>query len=329
MSSIEKAKGRMARPALLVPRRFSAARQKSKAGNRMKIGSGYSHALFERLTANGRKVIFAFCLLPVLLLSAACRQDMHDQPKYTPLRPSALFPDGRSARPLVEGTVARGQLREDTMFYTGKPGPGQQATAQQGLMSGGGMGTGQTLTGTDDRQQSASQGQQTVSDSGAANQKGNTTTQQATPGINTQAGQQQPSQTYQGFATTFPFPIDEAAMNRGQERFNIYCSVCHGRTGEGGGPVVLRGYRRPPSLHEPRLQSAPVGYFFDVITNGFGAMPDYSFPVSPEDRWKIIAYIRALQLSQRASIADVPTDKRDKIRSPNNQQGGQQGEHQQ
>ena len=320
MSSTNKAKGK---------------RKKAKLMGRMKIGgtssrglSGRSHELFEGHKTNWRRIISAFCLLPFAFLSVACRQDMQDQPKYTPLRPSRLFADGRSARPLVEGTVARDQLREDVQFYTGKLGPGQQAGSQQGPQSGG-AGAGQPLTGEGDRQQSVSQGQQTGSDQGAANQKGNTMAQQSAPGINTQAGQQQPAQTYQGFATTFPFPIDEAAINRGQERFNIYCSVCHGRTGEGGGPVVLRGYRRPPSLHEPRLQNAPAGYFFDVITNGFGAMPDYSYPISPEDRWKIIAYIRALQLSRRGSLADVPPDQRDKIRSPDNQQGGPQGEHQQ
>jgi mono/diheme cytochrome c family protein len=285
----------------------------------------------DKAKRNVKFLTLAFCLLPFALLSAACRQDMQDQPKYKPLRPSAFFPDGRASRPLVEGTVARNQLREDVQLYTGKIGPGQQGigqqgTAQQGSQSGNGMSASLSSTAEGGQQQDGSQGQRTVSDSGAANQKGNTMAQQATPGINTQAGQQAVTQTYQGFATTFPFPIDEAALDRGEQRFNIYCSVCHGRTGEGNGPVVLRGYRKPPSLHEPRLRNAPVGYIFDVITNGFGAMPDYSAQVSPEDRWKIIAYIRALQLSQRANIADVPADQRDKIRSLNQQPGGQQGE---
>lgn len=297
------------------------------------VGAGFS----KRLDLRGQKLrvlAFAFCLLSFAVLFAACRQDMHDQPKYKPLRPSAFFLDARSARPLVEGTVARGQLREDAQLYTGKLAAGQQGgvqqgVGQQGLQPGGGMSASQPQATASDQRQPASQGQATVSDSGAANQKGNTMAQQATPGINTQAGQQPATQTYQGFATTFPFPIDEAAINRGQERFNIYCSVCHGRTGEGNGPVVLRGYRKPPSLHDPRLQNAPAGYFFDVITNGFGAMPDYSAQVSAEDRWKIIAYIRALQLSQRGNVADVPTDRRGNIVNLNSQQGGQQGEHRQ
>jgi mono/diheme cytochrome c family protein len=107
-------------------------------------------------------------------------------------------------------------------------------------------------------------------------------------------------------ANEFPMPVTRQVLDRGQERFNVYCSPCHGRTGEGNGMVVQRGFRQPPSYHEERLRNAPVGYFFDVMTNGFGIMPDYASQVSPEDRWKIVAYIRALQLSQSASMKDVP-----------------------
>ena len=95
-------------------------------------------------------------------------------------------------------------------------------------------------------------------------------------------------------------------LDRGQERFNIYCSPCHGRTGSGNGMVVQRGYRQPPSFHSDRLLQADAGYFFDVMTNGFGVMPDYRVQISPRDRWAIVAYIRALQLSQHAAAADVP-----------------------
>jgi len=174
------------------------------------------------------------------LLFPACRQDMHDQPKYVPLRESTFFADSRSARPVVEGTVARGQLRDDDLLYTGK------------------------ANGQD--------------------------------------------------ATVFPAPVTAATMARGRERFDIYCSPCHGRTGQGDGMVVQRGYRRPPSFHQDRLRSAPVGHFFDVITNGFGAMPDYASQVRVEDRWAIIAYLRALQLSEHATVADVPQTERDRIR---------------
>jgi mono/diheme cytochrome c family protein len=161
---------------------------------------------------------------------------MHDQPKYIPLRESTFFADGGSARAPVAGTVARGQLRDDTLLYTGK-------------------------VGTED-------------------------------------------------APVFPFPIDAQVMARGRERYDIYCSPCHARTGTGDGMIVLRGYRRPPTLHSERLRAAPPGHFFDVITNGFGAMPDYAVQVRPEDRWAIVAYIRALQLSVTASVADVPENQR-------------------
>jgi len=164
---------------------------------------------------------------------------MHNQPKYIPLRESTFFADQRSARPLVPGTVARGQLRDDSLLFTGK------------------------ANGAD--------------------------------------------------ATVFPFPIDAAVMARGQERFNIFCSPCHGRTGQGDGMIVRRGYRRPPTYHQDRLREAPVGHFFDVMTNGFGAMPDYAAQTSVRDRWAIAAYIRALQLSQHARVDDVPAADRDKL----------------
>ncbi|HTK28790.1 MAG TPA: cytochrome c [Vicinamibacterales bacterium] len=172
--------------------------------------------------------------------AAGCRQDMHDQPKYVPLRQADFFSDQRSARPLVPGTVARGHLNADTLLYTGKE------------------------NGAD--------------------------------------------------ATEFPFPVDERVMARGRERFNIYCSPCHGRTGMGDGMVVRRGYRHPPSFHDDRLRSAPVGHFFDVMTNGFGAMPDYAAQVTVQDRWAIAAYIRALQLSGHATLADVPPADRERLR---------------
>jgi mono/diheme cytochrome c family protein len=173
------------------------------------------------------------------LMFAGCRQDMHDQPKYVPLRQSAFFNDARSARPVVEGTVARGQLRDDELLYTGK------------------------VKGED--------------------------------------------------ATLFPKRVDATLMARGQQRFNIYCAPCHGRTGQGDGMVVRRGYRRPPSMHQDRLRNAPVGHFFDVMTNGFGAMPDYATQIKAEDRWAIVAYIRALQLSEHATLADVPAADRSRI----------------
>jgi mono/diheme cytochrome c family protein len=106
----------------------------------------------------------------------------------------------------------------------------------------------------------------------------------------------------------FPFAITAADLDRGQDRFNVYCAPCHGRTGVGNGMVVQRGFKQAASMHQERLRAMPVGYFFDVITNGFGVMPDYRAQVGPEDRWRIVAYIRALQLSQSATTADVPAD---------------------
>ena len=170
-------------------------------------------------------------LLAISLL-AGCRQDMHDQPRYKPLAQSDFFADLRSARPPVEGTVARGQLHEDTYLYTGKIGnsPGDY----------------------------------------------------------------------------MPFPVTADLLARGRERFNIYCSPCHSRLGDGNGMIVQRGFRTPPSYHTERLRKAPLGYFFDVMTNGFGAMPEYASQIPPADRWAIVSYIRALQLSQAATMSDVP-----------------------
>jgi mono/diheme cytochrome c family protein len=182
-------------------------------------------------------------LLVVLSLGflGACRQDMHNQPKYRGLRPSAFFADGSSARPLVEGTVARGTLQEDEAFFTGKI---DKVTVKE-----------------------------------------------------------------------FPFPIDEHVIDRGQERFNIFCAPCHDRTGGGNGMVVQRGYKQPPSYHIDRLRQADVGYFFDVITNGFGVMPDYRAQIAPRDRWAIVAYIRALQLSQNTDPNLLTPEERQKLGS--------------
>ena len=179
-------------------------------------------------------------LLLSLAVLSACRQDMHDQPKYTALRPSDFFADGRSARPISEGTVARGYLDADVLLYTGKGADGKPSTE-------------------------------------------------------------------------FPIPVDKALLERGEQRYNIYCSPCHDRTGGGNGMIVRRGYRRPPTYHSDRMRQQPNGYFFDVITNGFGAMPDYAVQVQPRDRWAIVAYIRALQLSQQASINDVPAAARGQL----------------
>ena len=114
----------------------------------------------------------------------------------------------------------------------------------------------------------------------------------------------------------FPMPVTAEMVARGRERFNVFCSPCHGRTGQGNGMIVQRGFRAPPSFHDERLRNAPVGYYVNVETNGFGAMSDYSAQVLPADRWAIASYIRALQFSQRATVGDVPADRRGELDQP-------------
>lgn len=209
---------------MCIPRPF----RKPVSGN-VRVGTGALPRPVERSS-----IAFRFAaLLTLILLSSACRIDMHVQPRQNPFSRSDFFTDQRSERPPVEGTVARGQLREDNYFFTGKIG--------------------------------------------------------SSPG------------------DYMPFKVTREVLERGRERFNIFCAPCHSRLGDGNGFVPSRGFsRRPPSYHIPRLQKAPLGYFFDVMSNGFGIMPDYAAQISPQDRWNIVAYIRALQLSQNATAADVP-----------------------
>lgn len=123
-----------------------------------------------------------------------------------------------------------------------------------------------------------------------------------------------------GLATELPLELTEAVLQRGQERYNIYCSPCHNYSGNGEGMIVQKGFVQPASFHDARLQAAPVGYFFQVITNGFGRMYPYASRVPPEDRWAIAAYIRTLQYSQAAPVADLPADVQERLeRSPNAQ----------
>ncbi len=177
----------------------------------------------------------------VAMTATACRQDMHDAPKYEPLEKSAFFTDKRASRPLVEGTIARGNLKEDKLLHAGRDGD--------------------------------------------------------------------------AISETFPFPVTEGVVARGRERFNIYCSPCHARTGEGTGMIVQRGYKKPPSFHEERLRVMPPGYFFQVMTNGYLTMPSYSLQVGPEDRWAIAAYVKALQLSRNVNASDLTADERAKVES--------------
>ena len=161
---------------------------------------------------------------------------MENQPKANPMTESDFFSDGRVARPTVPGTVARGHLKEDALFYTGK------------------------INGKD--------------------------------------------------SEIFPFPVTRAVLERGRERFDVYCALCHGRTGLGDGMIVQRGFPHPPSYHTDDFRKMPVGHYFDVMTNGFGAMYSAADRVSVQDRWAIAAYIRVLQASRRASIQNVPESER-------------------
>jgi mono/diheme cytochrome c family protein len=205
---------------------------KSNRNRRSEVGG--------RRSVSGR--LAATCLLVAAISAGGCRQDMHNTPVGQPLRASMFFKDASSARPLVEGTVARGTLQDDQAFYTGKNGA------------------------TD--------------------------------------------------ADALPFALTAEVLDRGENRFNIYCTPCHGLSGQGDGMIVRRGYRAPPSFHTDRMQQMAIGHFYDVMTNGFGAMPDYRAQISPRDRWAIAAYVRALQLSQHASAAELSAEERAKLSQP-------------
>ncbi len=189
-------------------------------------------------------------VISAVLVLAGCRQDMHNQPKFIPLRSNDFFPDQRSERNPVRGTVPRldnalldaEQLDPASYYLSGKHG----------------------VT----------------------------------------------------YGNELPFPLTRQVLERGQERYNIYCSPCHARVGDGNGMIVQRGFKHPPSFHAPRLRNAPLGYFYEVMSNGLGAMPDYAAQVKPDDRWSIAAYIRALQLSQDASVADVAPEALNRLNVP-------------
>jgi Cytochrome C oxidase, cbb3-type, subunit III len=179
---------------------------------------------------NKASAIAVVCLGGVGLLGCGTlRQDMANQPRQDPLSPASFFADDRSARPIIDNTVIRGSLAEDSLF--------------------------------------------TPKDSNA-----------------------------------FPLPVTEELLKRGQDRYNIFCSPCHGLQGDGNGIVTMRGMKHPPSYHDDRLRSDPTGHFFDVITNGFGGMNGYSAQISPRDRWAIVAYVRALQLSRHAPVGELPAN---------------------
>jgi mono/diheme cytochrome c family protein len=178
----------------------------------------------------------AALVLATAALSTACRHGMEDQPKVRVFQGSSFFADGRSARPRVPGTVARGFLHDDALLETGKLG-GREADV-------------------------------------------------------------------------FPFRVDAAGLARGRERYDIFCAACHGRTGDGDGMIVRRGFPRPPSFADDRLRAAPAGRLVAAMADGAGLMYPFADRVSERDRWLIAAYIRALQLSRNAALADAPPRER-------------------
>jgi len=189
-------------------------------------------------------LLSAFCFLAV-----GCRYDMQDQPRYKYYKKSDFFADGRASRDVPQGTVSRGNLREDKAFYTGK------------------------------RQNAG--GQQTATAQTSTDASGNTVVTSFPDAID-----------------EFPVPVTKEMIDRGEERYKIFCMVCHGPVGNGDGMIVRRGFPQPPTYNDDRLRNAPVGHFYDVITNGWGRMNPYADKLSPADRWAVVAYIRALQISQ-------------------------------
>jgi mono/diheme cytochrome c family protein len=194
------------------------------------------------------RVFAAACGAACLVLLAGCslKQDMAHQPKNRPLSPSDFFTDGRSERPLLENTVARGSLVADALFVPKD-------------------------------------------------------------------------------SNTFPLPVTQELLERGEERYKIFCTPCHGLQGDGNGMIAMRGMKHPPSYHQDRLRQIPHGYIYDVITNGFGAMYGYSAQIPPRDRWAIVAYVRALQLSRNAKITELPAEVRERVMHPPAEKTGNTG----
>lgn len=207
----------------------------------MSRGNRFANAKCQARRAQCITIVSFVCLL------TGCSPEMADQPKYEPLEVSDFFHDGQASRPVVVGAVARGQLRLNQPFDTGK---------------------------VDGKP-----------------------------------------------VEEFPVKLTEELFIRGQQRFEIFCSPCHDRLGNGQGMVVRRGFPRPPSLHSERLRNVLVGHLYDVITNGFGRMPDYAAQISRHDRWAIVAYIRALQFSQQVSRDRLSAEDLDQLGPPSEEPG--------
>ena len=199
------------------------------------------------------------------LLGAACQQKMASQPSYRPLEANDFFPDGRAARPVVAGTVARGHLQTDTALFTGRK-PGRPQTPPTPA-------------------------------------KPNTATEPEAMSLVALEAEEN-----NNFVDELPMPVTPELLRHGYERFMIYCVVCHDPLGSGHGKIVERGYTPPPSYHVERLRKAPIGRLFAVVSEGYGSMPSYAEQIPVGDRWSIVAYVRALQLSQHFPADKVPAD---------------------
>lgn len=210
------------------------------------------------LTKGGKSAIYCL-LLTFCFLAVGCRYDMQDQPRYKAFKKNAFFTDDKAMRELPEGTVARGFLRENKAFFTGK-----KET----------VGTNTPVESTTDS-------------------SGNTVVSSFPDAIE-----------------DFPLPVTKELLDRGEQRYKVFCIVCHGPVGNGDGMIVRRGFSKPPTYHDDRLRNAPVGHFYDVMTNGWGKMNNYASQIPPADRWAIVAYIRALQISQNSSgMSPLPMTK--------------------
>lgn len=225
-----------------------------------------------------RSVGINFTFFAFLAVSAGCQQKMADQPSFKPLTPTDFFPDGRSARPTVAGTVPRGHLRIDNAFYTGRIG-------------------------------GASPTRQASPPDNATNQPTNEPLG-AGPALAAMKSVPVEFRDDAAFVREFPVAVSEPMIEHGYNRYMIYCVVCHDPLGTGRGRIIERGYTPPPSLHIERLRNAPAGRLFAVMSEGYGSMPSYAGQIAPEDRWAIVAYVRALQLSQHFPVDQLTPEMR-------------------
>ena len=207
-------------------------------------------------------------IVGLVILSFGCRYDMQDQPRYKAYKKSDFFSDDKAMRDLPEGTVARGFLREDKVFYTGK-----KENADNNAVA------------------------ETTTDA-----SGNTLVA-----------------SFPNDIEKSPVPLTKELLDRGEQRYKVFCIVCHGPVGKGDGMVVRRGFPQPPTYHDDRLRNAPDGHFYDVMTNGWGKMNSYASQIPPADRWAIVAYIRALQISQNPNgMSALPMAKTNEANTTNN-----------